>query len=377
MASHVTKFRPASVITMFAATAVIVLCTALPTAMATPLDSKRAQAARIADEVEKLDHEYDMLQERYRGAQIRYNDLNDKVGDLNDDLRRTRSDLQVAHTRLVNRVVTVYQGGAANSRLVNLAMAGSMSKFIDRMETIDRVSSQDAEILSEIRRLRAKMARKRAQLKEARMEQQQVVADRRTARNAMGKRLSQRRAVLNSVNAEVQRLVAQEQERRRAAEAAAARESQATADRQTRAAASTNSAGSPDPAAALTPTVAPPPSSGASSAIGAAASQIGVKYTWGGASPSTGFDCSGLVMWAYAQVGISLPHSTYALYGMGTRIARSQLAPGDLVFFSGLGHMGIYTGGGSFIHAPRTGTFVRYDSLTGYYDRNYVGAVRI
>ena len=103
---------------------------------------------------------------------------------------------------------------------------------------------------------------------------------------------------------------------------------------------------------------------------------LGVPYRWGGASPS-GFDCSGLVMYVFAQVGVSLPHSSYAQYGMGVPVARSQLQPGDLVFFDGLGHVGIYVGGGSFIHAPHTGDVVKISSLTGWYASEYVGARRV
>jgi peptidoglycan DL-endopeptidase CwlO len=103
---------------------------------------------------------------------------------------------------------------------------------------------------------------------------------------------------------------------------------------------------------------------------------LGVPYVWGGSSPS-GFDCSGLVVYAFAQIGISLPHSTYALWNVGSPVSRDQLQPGDLVFFSGLGHMGIYIGGGQFIHAPHTGDHVKISSMSGYYSSNYVGARRV
>ena len=99
---------------------------------------------------------------------------------------------------------------------------------------------------------------------------------------------------------------------------------------------------------------------------------LGVPYVWGGASPS-GFDCSGLTMYVYAQVGVSLPHSSYAQYGMGVAVSQSQLQPGDLVFFYGLGHVGIYIGGGQYIHAPHTGDVVKISSLGS----GYVGARRI
>ena len=92
----------------------------------------------------------------------------------------------------------------------------------------------------------------------------------------------------------------------------------------------------------------------------------------------TGFDCSGLVMYAYAQVGVSLPHSSYAQYNVGVAVPRDQLQPGDLVFFDGLGHVGLYIGGGMFVHAPHTGTVVQVASLdSGWYAATYVGARRI
>ena len=101
----------------------------------------------------------------------------------------------------------------------------------------------------------------------------------------------------------------------------------------------------------------------------------GVPYRWGGASPRAGFDCSGLVQYVYAKVGIRLPHYAAGQYGHGRRISRDSLRPGDLVFFSGLGHVGIYAGGGKFIHAPRRGTTVRWSRLSSH--GSYYGATRL
>jgi cell wall-associated NlpC family hydrolase len=115
-------------------------------------------------------------------------------------------------------------------------------------------------------------------------------------------------------------------------------------------------------------------------AVSIAMQFLGVPYVWAGASPFSGFDCSGLTMFVYAQLGIHLIHFASAQYNEGTRIPIELLAPGDLVFFhpgpQGPGHEGIYIGAGEFIHAPHTGDVVRISALDGKYALSYVGAVR-
>jgi cell wall-associated NlpC family hydrolase len=105
---------------------------------------------------------------------------------------------------------------------------------------------------------------------------------------------------------------------------------------------------------------------------------VGVPYSWGGSSPRSGFDCSGLVYWAYSHLGVRLPHSSYALNGLGRRVPRSRLRPGDVLFFSGLGHVGVYVGRGRMVHAPQSGQRVEVVRLSdSYYARSYVGARRM
>jgi cell wall-associated NlpC family hydrolase len=113
-------------------------------------------------------------------------------------------------------------------------------------------------------------------------------------------------------------------------------------------------------------------------AAGVALEAVGVPYQWGGASPAAGFDCSGLVYWAYRHLGIELPHSSYALYDRGRRVARSRLKAGDLLFFFGLGHVGLYLGHGRMVHAPHSGRTVEVVSLRGsYYGDQLIGARRV
>ena len=105
---------------------------------------------------------------------------------------------------------------------------------------------------------------------------------------------------------------------------------------------------------------------------------LGVPYRWGGASPEGGFDCSGLIHWAYSHLGLELPHSSYALYDLGSRVPRGKLQPGDVLFFSGLGHAGLYLGGGRMVHAPQSGRYVEIVTLDGsHYGERLVGARRV
>jgi len=116
-------------------------------------------------------------------------------------------------------------------------------------------------------------------------------------------------------------------------------------------------------------------------AVAIAEQFLGVPYVWGGADPSVGFDCSGLVMYVYRQLGIDLLHFSGAQFHEGAPVPFAELAPGDLVFFDpgprGPGHVGIYIGGGRFIQAPHTGDVVKISSLSEFsYASSYVGAVR-
>jgi peptidoglycan DL-endopeptidase CwlO len=105
---------------------------------------------------------------------------------------------------------------------------------------------------------------------------------------------------------------------------------------------------------------------------------VGVPYSYGGASPRTGFDCSGLVAYVYHHFGISLPHYTVSQFARGRRVTRAALRPGDLVFFNGLSHVGIYVGKGRFVHAPHSGTRVRVARIAeGWYSSTFDGARRI
>jgi cell wall-associated NlpC family hydrolase len=104
---------------------------------------------------------------------------------------------------------------------------------------------------------------------------------------------------------------------------------------------------------------------------------LGVRYSYGGTSPRSGFDCSGFTRFVFAHFGVALPHYSVAQFNLGRRVSRRSLRPGDLLFFDGLGHVGIYVGRGRFIHAPHTGTRVSVQPLSGWYSARFVGARRV
>jgi cell wall-associated NlpC family hydrolase len=104
---------------------------------------------------------------------------------------------------------------------------------------------------------------------------------------------------------------------------------------------------------------------------------LGVRYAYGGTSPRSGFDCSGFTRFVYAHFGISLPHYSGGQFDRGRRVSRVGLRPGDLLFFDGLGHVGLYIGGGNFIHAPHTGDVVKISSMSGWYSSTFMGGRRL
>jgi cell wall-associated NlpC family hydrolase len=199
-----------------------------------------------------------------------------------------------------------------------------------------------------------------------------LLAQRVQQERAIEARLGERRRLLSSLNGEVQRLIAAQQARElAAAQAARSRVDEAQAQQAQAYQASAVGATAETPEGA---TVIPPSSH--QGVVGVALQYLGTPYVWAGSAPG-GFDCSGLVMYAYDKVGISLPHSSYAMWSYGVPVPADQLEPGDLVFFDGLGHVGMYIGGGQFVHAPHTGTVVQVASLSGSYAANFVGARRI
>ncbi|WP_433413492.1 C40 family peptidase [Microtetraspora malaysiensis] len=111
-------------------------------------------------------------------------------------------------------------------------------------------------------------------------------------------------------------------------------------------------------------------------AVEVAKKQLGDPYRWGASGPGA-FDCSGLVQYAWQKAGVDIPRTTWSQRsGVKKKVAWSKLKPGDLIFTSGGGHVGMYVGKGKMIHSPHTGAVVRIDKLDAYRKSSFVGAVR-
>jgi cell wall-associated NlpC family hydrolase len=346
-----------------------------PAASADPLASKRAQAEAVMAQVQELDASVGLAVERYNSARLRLDEILEKQRENQRYLRIAKSSFKRAQKALQRRLLALYTSGSP-STLEILLGASSLGDLLDRANAVSRVSEQDARVLRELKGFRAEVKRREAELKEARSEQEAVVADLQAQRREIEAALAERRQLLATIESEIERI--KEAERRRQEQLAAQARQQVTSS------SSTNGGGggggtSPSSSYSGSEAVtgaAPPARYGG--VVGIAMRYLGIPYRWGGSSPSTGFDCSGFIMYVFAQVGVSLPHSAAAQYGYGAPVARSNLQPGDLVFFNGLGHNGIYIGGGSMIHSPHTGDVVKISNInSGWYASTYVGARRL
>jgi peptidoglycan DL-endopeptidase CwlO len=348
---------------------VVAVLVAAPVAFATPgtVSGKQAEAQAVLGQIQGLDANLEHAVDAYNLA-------NEKLAGIEGDLRENevalrlaRSNLRHAQALLSERLFAMYTAGNENSNLEVLLGASSIDDLMSRIDTVNRVSDQSTEVLKQVKIFRTAVQTREARLKNAHVQQEKLVAERSAQKASIEGQLAERRQLLSSIKSEIDRI--QAAERAQQAQLAA----QARARLSTAGAEVLNAS-----AGAITssePVYAPPPGQ-YGGVVGIAMQYLGTPYVYGGASPG-GFDCSGLVMYAFAQIGVSLPHNAAAQYGYGVPVSRDQLQAGDLVFFNGLGHVGIYVGGGSFIHAPHTGDVVKISSLSGWYSSTWVGARRL
>ncbi|MGB2953626.1 MAG: NlpC/P60 family protein [Gaiellaceae bacterium] len=350
--------------------AVVVTALVAAPAIADPsVSSKQAEAQSVLGQVQQLDSSLERAVEAYDSATVKLNQIRHDLRLNETQLHIARANLKHAQATLSKRLVDLYTAGGENTTLEVVLGATSLDDLLNRLDTANRVSEQDTKILREVYAFRTQVQQHERQLKQAHAAQAKVVAQRAATKTSIQSQLAERRSLLSSIRGEIVRLQAQERQQEAALRAALQQRLQV---QQQQAAAEALGGGIPTSPGAAGP--APPPTHGG--VVGIAMQYLGIPYRWGGASPS-GFDCSGLTMYVFAQVGVSLPHSSYGQYSMGSPVSRADLQPGDLVFFDGLGHVGIYVGAGNFIHAPHTGDVVKISSMSGWYAATYVGARRL
>ena len=321
-------------------------------------------------QIQQLDSSLERAVEAYNLANVKLTRIKHDLSTNTQSLSIARKSLKRAQRQLSTRLVDLYTSEGSDSGLAVLLGSSSLDDMLSRMDAVDRVSQQDSLVLRQVAHFRREVQLRQRRLQHAHSEQVQVVAERQAARSSIESQLGQRRALLGSIRGEIAHL--QEQERIQQAALQRQLQSQLQAQQATASQNVLSQTVTAQPSTSVAP--APPPTHGG--VVGIAMHYLGTPYVWGGASPS-GFDCSGFVMYVYSQIGVSLPHSSYAQYGYGSPVSMGDLQPGDLVFFDGLGHVGIYVGGGSFIHSPHTGDVVKVSSHSAWYASTFVGGRRL
>ncbi|MER5180897.1 NlpC/P60 family protein [Streptomyces sp. NPDC002896] len=332
MASHRRPKQPSRTrVTVLTATAAAAVALTSQAANAAP--SAKPSKDEVKAKVDKLYEEAESATEKYNGAKEKQQKLEKQIDNLQDKVARGQDELNDLRDGLGSLASAQYRSGGIDPS-VQLFLSSDPDDYLDKASTLDQLSSQQVESLRKIQE-------KQRSLAQQRKEAADKLADLATTR----KELRENKEKVQGKLADAQKLL----NTLTAAEKAAM---QAEEDRASRASART-ALGSGQAA-----------SGRAAAAYSAAQSKLGSPYVYGASGPSS-FDCSGLTSWAFAQAGVSIPRTSQAQANAGTRIySQADLKVGDLVLFYGdLHHVGFYAGNGQVLHAPRTGTVVRYESI--------------
>jgi peptidoglycan DL-endopeptidase CwlO len=321
----------------------------------TPLSSaapSKQDVERAKAELDRLDQRVSLLVEEYNQARLRLQEVQGRLDEAKAAADRAQATADRATASLNRNAAIAYQG--VGSQFAALLEADSIADFSDRLEFIGNMAQADADLANEAEQARQEAQWRAEDLRSAVAERQKVLDDIRAKQTEVRAAVADARAYYEELSRKYRQHIA-------ALEAAQAAAAAAAAD------AGTVSVGS-------VPGPPPAPNPNAGTAVQAAYSVIGTPYVFGAADPNVGFDCSGLTMWSWAQAGVSLPHSSAAQYAALPHVDRSDLQPGDLLFFfSPISHVAMYLTPSTMIDANHPGDVVNVRPIYWQY---FVGAAR-
>ena len=331
--------------------AAALLIPAMPVAAAPSKAQKMAQARAVKGQVDNLNSQLSVADENYNVAASRYAVLVTQTHAARRRLTRATRRIGVLQLHLGTRASDMYRAGPLGFLDVLLG-SKSFDELATLWDVLKGLNRDDANAVAQMKIAKAEYASAHTELVIKKQAAARQRANRQAARNSIRSTLASRQAKLRGIESEIKSI--------EAAQAAAA----AAASRRAWASGGGGGGGGNYP----NPTI---PAHG--SVVAYARSRLGCPYVWAASGPGA-FDCSGLTMWCYRQIGISLPHSSRAQINVGQRVSRANLQPGDLVFFgSPIHHVAMYIGGGMMIEAPYPGARVR---IAGAFRGDYAGACR-
>jgi len=334
-------------------TVVLLLSAAVP-AYGSPaaVADKQKQALAVKAQVDALDVKMEVASEDYDRASGAYQSVTAKVKSTQAHLAALTAHQDQLQGSLDVRADGMYRNGPTG--LISVLLGSrTFDDFANTWDMLNQVNKQDASTVQDLKDTRVQVSATEKTLVSQQADAKAQLKVMTTRKSEITAQLAERKAALAGVEAEVAALQAADEAKRLAAARALVSSRGG----------SSGGGGGHYP----TPTI---PAHG--DVVDYARSRLGCRYVWAASGPNT-FDCSGLAMWCYAKVGISLPHSSQAQINVGQRVSLADLQPGDLVFFGHpIHHVGIYIGGGMMIHAPHTGDVVKISPL----ESNFAGACR-
>ena len=340
---------------------------AAASATAGPIAAKKARLQAVQAQLDKAYTQSDVAVERYNEATGKLNDVKSSIRRNQRLLNAAEYQLDLANGHLIARARQVYK--AEDTGIIDVVLASrTFDELVTQLDMIERLAQSDADTVDTASVYRKEIADRRVALEVDRKAAITLVAERQKSKEQVLALQSQLEGAAGGLKDQIAQLEAKQAAAAKAAaeKAAALAVAQAAASTASSSSGTSTSTGSGDSTGGGG-TIVDPGGSGHSAVVGIAQRYLGVPYVWGGASPS-GFDCSGLAMYCYAQIGIGLSHGATDQQRASHPVSLSALQPGDLVFFGSSAyshHVGIYVGGGQMIDAPHTGAVVRYDSIGG------------